>query len=301
VPDDLIRQFVDEVLAENPSHRNFLDPSLTAMNDESRGGLLDYIRYCLARGLSLPYLANCYNTITIDTQMEQIYFRRHRQYRYSTFKEVAEQVYFDAEYMKKYMYGLALTGFLWPGHAAMQQFFVRTFPRGRHGSYLEIGPGHGYYFRQAAALGSFHRMIGVDISPASVELSRDLMRYHPLETAAEFDILEADFLQFSSDVGPFSCVVMGEVLEHVEEPGRFLRKIAELSEADAHIYVTTCLNAPAVDHIFLFSTLSELEDLARDSGLAIAESFVAPYAGKSIAECEAGRLPVNVAFVMRKR
>lgn len=298
--DDLIRQFVADVLAENPDHRNFLDPSVAAMSDESRGELVDYIRYCGDRGLSLPYLADCYNTITTDTKMEQIYFRRHGQYRYSSFKEVAEHVYFDAAYMKKYMYGLALTCFLWPSHAAMQQFFGRTFPRGRRGSYLEIGPGHGYYFRQAAALGSFHRMIGVDISPASVELSRDLMRYHPLETAAEFDILEADFLQFSSDGGAFSCVVMGEVLEHVEEPGRFLRKIAELSEPDAYIYITTCLNAPAVDHIFLFRTVSEIEELARDSGLAIAESLVAPHAGKSIAECEAERLPVNVAFVMRK-
>jgi 2-polyprenyl-3-methyl-5-hydroxy-6-metoxy-1,4-benzoquinol methylase len=301
VSDDLMRQFADEVLAENPSHRNFLDPSLAAMSDESRREMLNYIRYCADRGLSLEYLAHCYNTISIDIQMEQIYFRRHRKYRHSSFKEVADIVYYDAEYMKKYMYGLALTYFLWPAHVAMQKFFASTFPKGRHGAYLEIGPGHGYYFRQAAALGGFDRMIGVDVSPESVELSRDLMRYCPLETAAEVEILEADFLQFPSDGIAFSCIVMGEVLEHVEEPGLFLRKIAELSKPDTHIYVTTCLNAPAIDHIFLFSTLSEVDDLASDSGLVISDRFVAPHAGKTIAECESGRLPVNVAYVMRKQ
>lgn len=299
--DDLMRQFADEVLAGNPGHRNFLSGSLAAMSDESRGELLDYIRYCIDRGLSLPYLASCYNTITIDTQMEQIYFRRHGKYRHSSFKEVADLVYFDAEYMKKYMYGLALTSFVWASHAAMREFFVSTFPKGRRGTYLEIGPGHGFYFRQAAALGSFGRMIGVDISPASIEMSRDLMRYYPLKTGPEVDIREADFLQFSSDTGAFSCIVMGEVLEHVEEPGLFLRKIAELSEANTHIYITTCLNAPAIDHIFLFSTLSQLEQLVGDSGLEIADRFVAPHAGKSVAECVAERLPLNVAYVMRKQ
>jgi 2-polyprenyl-3-methyl-5-hydroxy-6-metoxy-1,4-benzoquinol methylase len=231
--------------------------------------------------------------------MEQIYFRRHKKYRYSTFKEVADQVYYDDEYMKKYMYGLALTYFLWPNHVAMQEFFVRTFPHGRQGAYLEIGPGHGYYLRRAAELGSFARMIGVDVSPTSVALSNDIMRFYGVDTGADIQIQQADFLQYAADRDAFSCIVMGEVLEHVEDPGAFLRKIRQLSDPDTHIYVTTCTNAPAVDHIFLFNTLAEVEALAGDSGLAITDRFVAPYAGKSAAECEAERLPVNVAYVMR--
>jgi 2-polyprenyl-3-methyl-5-hydroxy-6-metoxy-1,4-benzoquinol methylase len=298
---DLVQRFADEVLAENPMHRSFISASLAALSDESRSELLAYIGYCTDRGLSLTYLANCYCTITIDIQMEQIYFRRHRKYRYSSFKEVANQVYYDAEYMKKYMYGLAFTYFLWPNHVAMQQFFAATFPKGRRGAYLEIGPGHGYYFRRAAALGRFDRMVGIDVSPASVELSRDIMRYYPLETAAKVDILEADFLQFPVRDDAYSCIVMGEVLEHVEEPGLFLRKIAELSGPDTHIYVTTCLNAPAIDHIFLFGRLCEVETLAYENGLVIEDSCVMPYTGKSLEECEAERLPVNVAYVMRKR
>lgn len=91
------------------------------------------------------------------------------------------------------------------------------------------------------------------------------------------------------------------MLEHVEEPGLFLRKIAELSGPDTYIYVTTCLNAPAIDHIFLFGKLSEVEELTRESGLVIADQCVTPYTGKSIEECEAERLPVNVAYVMRKQ
>ncbi len=155
------------------------------MDGESRHELLTYIGYCTSRGLSLHYLAECYNRLTIDTIIEQIYFRRHGKYRCSRFEEVADRVYFDDEYMKKYMYGLALTSFLWPNHAALHKFFVASFPKGLGGTYLEIGPGHGYYFRRAATLGNFTRMIGVDISSASVELSNDIMRHYRVEAEAE--------------------------------------------------------------------------------------------------------------------
>jgi 2-polyprenyl-3-methyl-5-hydroxy-6-metoxy-1,4-benzoquinol methylase len=298
---DLVQRLAEEILEGNPTHRNFIDASIKDMTDESRQELLAYIRYCVSRDLSLQYLAECYNKVTIDTLIEQIYFRRHGKYRYSSFKEVADQVYFDDEYMKKYMYGLALTSFLWPNHAAMHNFFVSTFPKGVGGTYLEIGPGHGYYFRRAAALGNFTRMIGVDISPASVELSNDIMRHYRVETAADIQIQEADFLQFPDGGDAYSCIVMGEVLEHVEDPGLFLRKIRQLSGSDTHIYITTCLNAPAVDHIFLFGRSAEVEALAFDSGLVVEDRLVAPHAGKSVAECEAERLPVNVAYVMRKQ
>jgi len=298
---DQIQRLAEEILTENPTHRNFIASSTRGMTDESRRELLAYIGYCTSRGLPLRYLAECYNRVTIDTLMEQIYFRRHGQYRHATFKEVADHVYFDDEYMKKYMYGLALTSFLWPNHAAMHNFFISTFPKGLGGTYLEIGPGHGYYFRQAAVLGSFSRMTGVDISPTSVALTNDIMRHYRVETAAEIQIQEADFLKFPDGDDAYSCVVMGEVLEHVEEPGLFLRKIRQVSRPDAHIYITTCLNAPAVDHIFLFRTSAEVEALADKAGLIVEDRFLAPHAGKTVAECEAERLPVNVAYVMRKR
>jgi 2-polyprenyl-3-methyl-5-hydroxy-6-metoxy-1,4-benzoquinol methylase len=297
-----LQEFVDRVLADNPTHSNFLHSSVAQMTPEAKQELLKYIDYCLDRGLSIDYLAHCYNTITLDTQVEQIYFRRSGKYRCSSFKEAAEKVYFDSEYMKKYMYGLALTAFLWPNHAAMHEFFVNTFPKGLQGDYLEIGPGHGFYFRQAADLGNFGNMLGVDISPASVALSSDIMRHYNVQTAAKVEFRQADFLEFSPDsAAPFSCVVMGEVLEHVEQPDRFLSKIAQLSGPDSHIYITTCLNAPAIDHIFLFERSEDVEQLARATGLQVKERFAAPYAGKTLAECEAKRLAVNVAYVLQKR
>lgn len=296
----LVDDFTSLVTAENPLHTSFLKGSIRSMREDTRTELNDYLSYCRSIGLSLDYLAESYNTIVNDTLMEQIFFEKNRRYRWSRFDELAHSVYFDDAYMRKYMYGLAITAFLWPNHVALHDFFVRTFPRGRDGNYLEIGPGHGYYFMQAARLGNFERLLGVDISAASVALTRDIIRHFEIDKKCRADVIETDFLTFHEEDREYSCIVMGEVLEHVEDPGRFLSAIARLSGPSTHIFVTTCMNAPAVDHISLFRAGKDVEDIIALSGLQIVEACYVPYVGKTLAECEKRALAVNVGYVLRK-
>jgi hypothetical protein len=84
----------------------------------------------------------------------------------------------------------------------------------------------------------------------------------------------------------------------VEAPGVFLERIGRVAAPDAHIYVTTCINAPAVDHICLFESPEALERLFAASGLAIRDQLIRPYEGKSLGDSLAERLPVNVAYVL---
>ena len=297
---NLVEDFTSLVTAANPLHSSFMKRSLRSMREDTRTELTDYLIYCLSIGLSLDYLADSYNTIVNDTMMEQMFFEEHKRYRWSRFEELAHSVYFDDAYMRKYMYGLAITAFLWPNHVALHDFFIRTFPRGQKGNYLEIGPGHGYYFMQSARLGDFERLLGVDISAASVALTRDIVRHFEIEKKCRAEVVETDFLTFHEDNEKYSCIVMGEVLEHVEDPGRFLSAIAGLSSPFTHIFVTTCMNAPAVDHISLFRTGKDVEDIITSSGLRIVETCYVPYAGKTPAECERDALAVNVGYVLRK-
>jgi 2-polyprenyl-3-methyl-5-hydroxy-6-metoxy-1,4-benzoquinol methylase len=296
--DKLTEEFTSLVVTENPAHANFLAAALGAASRETLDQLEAYINYCQSSGLTIAYLVDCYNTITLDTQIEQIFFRKHKRYRWSRFSEVADHVYFNEEYMRKYMYGLALTAFLWPNHTAMHQFFERTFPRQATGNYLEIGPGHGYYFMEATKLGNFEKLTAIDISAASVALTTDIVRHFGLNKKRDMEILETDFLNYHTDK-TFSCIVMGEVLEHVEQPDLFLRKIADLSTSETHVFVTTCINAPAVDHLYLFRDVAEVDTIIRDSGLDIIDSFACPYAGKTLQESIELTLPVNVAYVLK--
>jgi 2-polyprenyl-3-methyl-5-hydroxy-6-metoxy-1,4-benzoquinol methylase len=295
-----VDDFTSLVTAANPLHTSFMKRSLESMREDTRAELTDYLTYCQSVGLSLEYLADCYNTIVGDTFREQMFFQENKRYRWSRFDELAHSVYFDDAYMRKYMYGLAITAFLWPNHVALHDFFIRTFPRGQKGNYLEIGPGHGYYFMQAARLGNFERLLGLDISSASVALTRDLVRYFEIEKKCQAEVVETDFLTFHEENQEYSCIVMGEVLEHVEDPGRFLSAIARLSGPSTHIFITTCMNAPAVDHISLFRTGKDVEDIIAASGLLMVEACYVPYFGKTLAECEKRAMAVNVGYVLRK-
>lgn len=301
VPSLLIDDFVAKVVLLNPSHQSFLRDSLQGMRADAREALQGYLEYCVAKGLAMDYLVLSYNTITVDMQVEQIHFRRNKRYRFSTFAEVADRVYFDDDYMRRYMYGLAITSFLWPSHAAIHEFFVRTFPKGLTGTYLEVGPGHGYYFTQAAKMGCFERMLGVDISASSIALTRDIVAYTGIDSTQRVELIQSDFLAMPRSSESYSCIVTGEVLEHVERPGRFLQAVADLSTQDTHIYLTSCVNAPAVDHIYLFRDPSEIEEMAAENGLETVSRFYAPYPGLSFEESMAQVLPVNVAYIMRKR
>lgn len=295
----LVPDLVENIAEQYPVHRKFLTAAVKGGSEEEISRLGRYLEFCLAKGLTLDYLAECYLTILGDTLEEQLYFRDHGDYRHSTFDEVAASVYHDRDYMDRYMYGLAITNFLWPNHLEMARFMRRTLPRDRPGRYLEIGPGHGFLLLSAIEVGSFDDVLAVDLSAASVEQTRTIIdHFHP---GAPARVEQRDFLEAADlEPGSFDAIVMGEVLEHVEQPEVFLRRIAELAEDDAYIFITTCINAPAVDHIFLWRTTDELEEMITANGLDIVEPLRLPYEGKTLEESRELNLPINVAYVLAK-
>ena len=296
----LIKEFVAEVLSSNPMHAKFIRASLESLRNTDAEDLNEYLSFCLACHMSLEQVADCYNTIVTDTQTEQIYFLRNKKYRYSTFDEVADHVYFDAGYMQRYMCGLAVSSFLWPNHNAIHQFFLESFPKDVGGTYLEVGPGHGYYFMKAATLGQFDRLVGVDISPASIRMTGEIIDYFGIrkEYNGRVQLIEADFLNQNLSDKNISVIAMGEVLEHVERPEEFLSRLRGLCGEKTTLYLTTCVNAPAIDHIYLFESVDQLESMIRSAGLQIIKSIYVPYTGKTIEECVNQRLAVNVAYFL---
>ena len=86
----LLDALVSEILRINPLQRSFIESSLSDAQDTEVADVESYIGYGLSQGLSLDYLAHCYDLIVKDTLREQLFFQRHKRYRYSTFEEVAE-------------------------------------------------------------------------------------------------------------------------------------------------------------------------------------------------------------------
>jgi 2-polyprenyl-3-methyl-5-hydroxy-6-metoxy-1,4-benzoquinol methylase len=139
---------------------------------------------------------------------------------------------------------------------------------------------------------------GIDISPKSVEMTRDILESGDFGTFSNYALLCQDFLNAEPSTASFDALVMGEVLEHVEDPGAFLRRIRELTRPDSYIYISTCMNAPAVDHLALFTSAAHLESIIEDAGLRIADQCLVPYQGLTVTETEEKQLPMNIGAVL---
>ena len=69
---------------------------------------------------------------------------------------------------------------------------------------------------------------------------------------------------------------------------------------DAFIYVTTGVTAPAIDHIYLWRSTDEVEQLIEQCGFSLVEALRLPYEGRSLEQARKQQLPINVAYVLRK-
>jgi len=214
-----VSSLVTTILQANPLHANGLNKTLVSLDQDEIQQLEDYLVFCLGQGLSIEYLATCYLTITADVLRESIHFQENRKYRYSSFADVASSVYYNDKYMSLYMHGLFITLFFWPNHLDLFRFFRKTLPKNNMGNYLEIGPGHGYYFKTAVEYSAYKNFIGIDLSETSVRQTRALVGMEK-----SIHLYCADFLQFSFKASDFDAIVMGEMLEHVENPQVFFWK-----------------------------------------------------------------------------
>lgn len=298
----LVERLINDILDKNPLHQKIVTVSLENMTDQEIDNLQKYLSFCGEQGQEVEFLADCYLMMVMDVLKEQIYFQKHKKYRYSTLDEVAGGVYHDPDYMTKYMYGVAISCFMWPNHLEMLRFFKKTVPKDKKGIYMEVGPGHGLYFMSAMAQTKFDKFMGIDISETSIGQTKKIVEYFQPQQKANYslelrDFLDADQLKSNS----YDAVITGEVLEHVEEPELFLRRIADIAKPDAYIYVTTCCNAAVIDHIYLFRTIKEVEDMMEDCGLKVKSPLYLPYEGKTVEECLEKELPISVAYVLQKK
>ena len=289
------------IAERHPLHKPFLDRALAYLTAGEVERLDLILAYLLEKGRALAYVVDCYMTVLEDMTSEQMYFFRHGEYRHKTYAEVADSVYDNPDYMDRYMYGLALTAFLWPNHVEIARFFERTLPTGRRGRYLEVGPGHGYFMAIAATRGAFDELVGIDISAASIAQTRAMLERFAPEAAARADLRVGDF-HAATELEPesFDAAVMGEVIEHVEDAPGFLRRLHELVRDDAYVCVTTGINAPAIDHLYLWRTTDELEAMIAECGFRIRESLHLPYEGRTLEQSRKQKLPIRVAYVLEK-
>lgn len=266
---DALERIAQRIKSKNAMHAKKIKKNLSDKDDAFRrraGAFFDHYENWLAEdGLSLDYAVDCYLNMLADMSYESIQFLRTGSYSSQSFEEVKARVYDNPEVMDDYMHGLLLSQFLWSHHYQILIDFSEKIrgDRTNISRYLEIGAGHGLYISEAIdVLGTAVSFELVDISASSLNIARKMINSEGVK------YVHSDIFDYSQS-STFDWITMGEVLEHVEDPVKLLRKLRSLLNEGGRIYLTTPTNAPAIDHIYLFRNAQDIRDVITAAGLSI--------------------------------
>lgn len=257
-----------------------------------------FLNFCEeVRGETLEELADAYLFLNNMIMQETFFFKKNKRYRYATVAEVENEVYHNQEYMGKYMLGLSISDYMWPQHLKIIRFFDKGLEKIGGGGYLEIGPGGGQLLIRAIKCGKFKNMYACDLSATSANICNQFLDYAGQKN--ECYVKVENFFDYENTIG-FDYIVMGEVLEHVEKPEEMLIKIRELLSSNGRAFISTVINAPAIDHIYLFHTVEQVLEMVKDCGFEIIDYMTACVGGISLEKAMKHADAVNIAMIVKR-
>jgi len=244
-----------------------------------------------------------YQKLCNDMMKCQIFFMKTGKYSMisADASEANKNIYENESVMKLYMIGLALSQFLWSSHYDMYTCLIQSIKQNSKDikSYLEIGPGHGLFMNKAIELIDGKSTItAVDISSTSIAITKSILNY--LKPGSQNIIYHTiDMLKLNLDE-KYDYITMGEVLEHVNFPETLLLKLRDLLNDNGRAFVSTCVNCPAIDHVYHFKTIGEIREMFSKCGLGIIEERVLPVEDLPFEEIMERKITVNYCAILKK-
>lgn len=297
----MITEIVTKIDAINPLHGKKLKKQLKkkeeAFFQRANAFLSRYEQVLKRENRDIDYAINCYLQMIADFNVETIGFLETGKYSSTSFEEVNRRVYNNPGIMEYYMHGLLLSQFLFFHHYDVLLYFNEVIgkQRGDVTRYLEVGGGHGLYISEAIGLlGRSVQYDLVDISESSLQLARKMISHN------QVNYIHSDVFDYNP-AEKYDCIVMGEVLEHVEDPMALLERLGNLLTENGKLFITTPTNAPAIDHIYLFRNAEEIRDLIAASGFDILDELCVYSEDLPPEICEEYKVSMLFAGVLSKR
>ena len=265
----MLDNILAKIRAKNPSHADKIETNINDLGPDFQKSahtfFTRYNHYLVQKSLTLDFSVDCYLRMLEDMLDERYKFIRTGNYSNTSFDEVEKQIYDNPEIMDYHMHGLVLAQFLWFDQYERLLFFIENIKKyiPSAGKYLEIGGGHGLYIFEALnILPDMKQFDLVDISKSSLALAKGIIN----DDNIQFYL--ANIFDFKEDE-KYDFINMGEVLEHVEQPLNLLKKAGDLLNKEGVLFITTPINAPMIDHIYLFNNKEEIRTLINQAGFTI--------------------------------
>ncbi len=258
-------------------------------------------KYLESQNTSLDTATNAYLKMCADMMISHLYFYKHNKYPLSEQKDAFEKVYDNADEMKSYVYGIAVSQFLWSTHYAMYSFFIKEIQKKDLNikNYLEIGCGHGLFLLEA--IKSFKEKTNfeiVDISKTSIEITKSIINYL-VNDKININYKLQDILRYKFDK-KFDFIEMGEVLEHVDTPGALLQSINNILAKNGKLFMSTCVDCPTIDHVYHFKSVKDIEEMIKKAGFKIDNKQILPVEDLPMDEIIRRKITINYCALLSK-
>lgn len=266
--------FLDKVLYEI-----FKEDKLhfkTLSTDFMTGGHFNYIRsliynYFTSNKIGSDEVVWDYLQMIADMRRETAYFIEHGRYSCISEQMACDRVYNHPDKMITYMNALMISQILWEHHFKMLQFFnatiIKFFRPTDAIRVLDIGAGHALLSVMIVDNIPYYKKIDIiDLSDISLRMASQML------TDASIECFKTDVMNYIPK-DKYDLVIMGEVLEHIENPLKALNHVKTFLKDDGLFWLTIPTNAPAIDHIYLFQTKKEICETIENAGLQIIEDI----------------------------
>jgi 2-polyprenyl-3-methyl-5-hydroxy-6-metoxy-1,4-benzoquinol methylase len=222
-------------------------------------------------GLSYDDLLGAYAEFCIAHLREQDEFLKTGEFRNASkgFEEVRLEVYENDEYMKSYMLGHLLTCAVFPHHFEQYQFFMNRFVPSlpANATVCEFGVGHGLWITSFLAHSAGRRGFGCDISPTSLMLAQHMAEIRGIG-ADRINLVLADAVKHDLSGKVYDAAIASGVLEHIEDPEGFLKKIrSNLTPHTGRLFTMVPTNTALPDHLILFNEIAEIQAMYQRAGM----------------------------------
>ena len=204
----------------------------------------------------------------------QVHFERTGRYKASSYADTLRDCYRSADYMeRRYLPGQYLSHYIWPHHFRMlKRFLTRDVPRMNGVSrFYEVGVGCGMYSQKTLEALPAARGVGIDISPYALRFTKRVV-----DAAGWGDRYAVDERDIFAEPAPAptDLVICQEVLEHLEDPARFVARLRDLVRPGGWGYITAAINAAHTDHIYLYRSPDEVRGQIEAAGWTVEDAQI---------------------------
>ena len=276
----------------------------TGMEKDLDMFLETYLNFMKLENITHKKLAGAYLEMLDQMMFARKEFLHSGKYYSKNQEEAFQHTYDNESFMTNYMLGLALSQFLWRHHYLMFSYYKKIIKNQKskikNQKILEVGSGHGLFLLEMLKIIDTSNVIDVvDISKSSIRITQNIIKSIDREYIKNIKFYNSDISCYKTDQ-KYDFITMGEVIEHVDDPLTILKSLNSLLSDNGKLFITTCVNCPTIDHVYLFDNVNDIRILANEAGFEVDSELVIPTEDKSDEYLERFKVDISYAAVLIK-